>query len=304
MAQIATITVETAGGPVDLPVYEPGDSGSGRLEAFRVQTASGPGFVPLAAVDEADRPYLRVQTSSGVRAVDTSASGIPDSSLYHIPISQRSNSTIVEELENQNLTAQGTTNVTGNWEDGYAEDAENGGYIELPSAYLSWLESSQNKWMAMTLDANPPNISDEEGFFGFVDTNQSPTEFWQVNDPNGDGTIRWTTRGNDGSKDRIITDNPVLDGTKKRIVLQRTGPTANDMEIWVNGSEAATTVQSAQGFNGTFDTTFNPLVLTVTVDGSPFGSTDSAVDNLIFGQQGTTLAQSDIELEYQAQPWS
>jgi len=81
MAQIATITVETAGGPVDLPVYEPGDSGSGRLEAFRVQTASGPGFVPLAAVDEADRPYLRVQTSSGVRAVDTSASGIPDSGL-------------------------------------------------------------------------------------------------------------------------------------------------------------------------------------------------------------------------------
>lgn len=79
MAQIATITVETAGGPVDLPVYEPGDSGSNRLEAFRVQTASGPGFVPLAAVDEADRPYLRVQTSSGVRAVDTSASGIPDS---------------------------------------------------------------------------------------------------------------------------------------------------------------------------------------------------------------------------------
>jgi len=81
MAQIATITVETAGGPVDLPVYEPGDSGSNRLEAFRVQTASGPGFVPLAAVDEADRPYLRVQTSSGVRAVDTSASGIPDSAL-------------------------------------------------------------------------------------------------------------------------------------------------------------------------------------------------------------------------------
>jgi len=84
MAQIATITVETAGGPVDLPVYEPGDSGSNRLEAFRVQTASGPGFVPLAAVDEADRPYLRVQTSSGVRAVDTSASGIPDSGVMRL----------------------------------------------------------------------------------------------------------------------------------------------------------------------------------------------------------------------------
>ena len=79
MAQIGTIKVETAGGPVELPVYELGDSGSNRVEAFRVQTASGPGFVPLTDVSAADRPYLRVQTGNGVKAFDTSASGIPDS---------------------------------------------------------------------------------------------------------------------------------------------------------------------------------------------------------------------------------
>ena len=79
MAQIGTVKVETAGGPVELPVYELGDSGSNRVEAFRVQTASGPGFVPLTDVSAADRPYLRVQTANGVKAFDTSASGIPDS---------------------------------------------------------------------------------------------------------------------------------------------------------------------------------------------------------------------------------
>jgi len=81
MAQIGTVKVETAGGPVELPVYELGDSGSNRVEAFRVQTASGPGFVPLTDVSAADRPYLRVQTGNGVKAFDTSASGIPDSAV-------------------------------------------------------------------------------------------------------------------------------------------------------------------------------------------------------------------------------
>jgi len=81
MAQIGTVKVETAGGPVELPVYELGDSGSNRVEAFRVQTASGPGFVPLTEVSAADRPYLRVQTGNGVKAFDTSASGIPDSAV-------------------------------------------------------------------------------------------------------------------------------------------------------------------------------------------------------------------------------
>ena len=85
MAQIGTVKVETAGGPVELPVYELGDSGSNRIEAFRVQTASGPGFVPLTDVSAADRPYLRVQTGNGVKAFDTSASGIPDSGDLYAP---------------------------------------------------------------------------------------------------------------------------------------------------------------------------------------------------------------------------
>jgi len=53
----------------------------GRSASSTAASGTNPG--PLAAVDEADRPYLRVQTSSGVRAVDTSASGIPDIGIYH-----------------------------------------------------------------------------------------------------------------------------------------------------------------------------------------------------------------------------
>jgi len=113
MAQIATITVETAGGPVDLPVYEPGDSGSKRIEAFRVQTASGPGFVPLAAVDEADRPYLRVQTANGVKAVDTSASGIPDSVVTQYRFEDDSDTTTaMDSVESNDAVISGPTYTT------------------------------------------------------------------------------------------------------------------------------------------------------------------------------------------------
>lgn len=81
MAQIGSVKVETPSGPIELPVYAIGDSGSNRIESLRVQTASGPGFIPLTDVSAADRPYIRVQTGAGVKAVDTSASGIPDSEV-------------------------------------------------------------------------------------------------------------------------------------------------------------------------------------------------------------------------------
>lgn len=81
MGQIGTLKVETASGPVELPVFALGDSNSDTLEALRVQTASGPGFVPLDDPADADRPYLRVQTGSGVKAVSTSPGLVAQSDL-------------------------------------------------------------------------------------------------------------------------------------------------------------------------------------------------------------------------------
>lgn len=83
MAQIGSARVETAGGAVTAPVFELGDSGSGIIEAWRVQTPSGVGFVPLIDPADATHPYHRIETGSGVFALHDAASNIITDGLVH-----------------------------------------------------------------------------------------------------------------------------------------------------------------------------------------------------------------------------
>jgi hypothetical protein len=72
MAQIGTAKIETGSGTVEAPIFSTGDSGSGVYEFWRVETAGGTGFIPLADPSEATHPYVRVQTqNNGVVAVHT-----------------------------------------------------------------------------------------------------------------------------------------------------------------------------------------------------------------------------------------
>ena len=91
MAQIGTVRLETQNsGTVDVPVFEPGDSASGIYEYVRVQTASGPGFIPVTDPADATYPYLRVQSANdGIVAVtDTPGSAIPDSGIARYKFEQ------------------------------------------------------------------------------------------------------------------------------------------------------------------------------------------------------------------------
>jgi len=83
MAQLGTIKLQTQNsGVVDVPVFAPGDSGSGIYEFVRVQTASGTGFIPVTDTSSAAYPYLRVQSqNNGIVAVTDTASAIPDSAV-------------------------------------------------------------------------------------------------------------------------------------------------------------------------------------------------------------------------------
>lgn len=76
MAQIGTIGVETQNnGTVKVPVFDTADAGSGVHTMWRVQTASGVGFVPLVDPADANLSYIRVQSQNhGVVAVHNKAS--------------------------------------------------------------------------------------------------------------------------------------------------------------------------------------------------------------------------------------
>ena len=74
MAQIGTIKLETGSGPVEVPVFDTGDSGSDVYEFVRVQTSSGTGFIPVVEPADASFPYLRVQSQNqGIVAVHNEA---------------------------------------------------------------------------------------------------------------------------------------------------------------------------------------------------------------------------------------
>jgi len=227
MAQIGTIKVETAGGPVELPVYELGDSGSNRVEAFRVQTASGPGFVPLAAVDEADRPYLRVQTANGVKAVDTSASGIPDSVLYYkIGVGDNGTNTLTDSNGSNDATSTGSfvwVNDTSVRFDYYVE-LDGANYAEISNRAISWLSD----W-SVGIEVVVDSVSGQHTFWGFGDGSKGLTVARSNN--------QIETAAFDGAYDNINTTSEPSTPYNVDIFVTYDS-SANDMTLFVDEVEA------------------------------------------------------------------
>jgi len=120
MAQIGTVRLETQNsGVVDVPVFEPGDSASGIYEFVRVETASGPGFIPVTDPVDATYPYLRVQSqNNGIVAVtDTPGSDIPDSVVAQYDATTESSTTattsVSDQIGNFDLTGNATVITSG-----------------------------------------------------------------------------------------------------------------------------------------------------------------------------------------------
>jgi len=231
MAQIATITVETAGGPVDLPVYEPGDSGSGRLEAFRVQTASGPGFVPLAAVDEADRPYLRVQTSSGVRAVDTSASGIPDSGVAQYKLDSDSDTTTaIDSVGDFDATINGASYISDSYDGAFALSLDGSNDYAISDNSADPISNGTSEEYTVEGWYRTNNTSQGAIVFGFAGSN-SDDDHIMVN----------TQNGNISGYLQIESTNYIIEGTSLSSTYSHVAYVVDstDHALYVDGSQVA-----------------------------------------------------------------
>lgn len=232
---------------------------------------------------------------------------IPDSALYHYPIGSRSNTTIEDTLQNADATAQGTTNSTGDWKEGYAEVGDGtDDYIEGPQEWHDWCDTNQNRWLTFTVDLP----AGSQYIFGLFNQT-SPSNYWIISDANSIGSVSasngellWRGQGDDGSAAEIVTDSAVLDGTKHRILWQRTGPSVSDIEIWVDGSEVPVTVTGSGTYNGQLAGTLIPYFLGLNNDGSPSSYSQGGIDNIIFGEFDQTLTASEIESDYNNQPWS
>ena len=276
MAQIATITVETAGGPVDLPVYEPGDSGSNRLEAFRVQTASGPGFVPLAAVDEADRPYLRVQTSSGVRAVDTSASGIPDSVVHQYLKDGFTTDNWPDSVGNEDITTisgpsfdssafANTGGVVGDGVDDFAQDGTLGDFgSDLGTDFAISIPFNTTEGFTFMLGCRNPN-SGTGLFVGFEGFGTGSA-----------GEVSVLLSGENDSSWQENTSNTFNDGVDHHLIVNKVGNLAGDIKIFVDDmtTPEPTTTPFYNSFSGSTKNNFTVPMTYFARNSADFGMSE------------------------------
>lgn len=109
MAQIGTIKLQTAGGIVEVPVYELSDFGSEVYDMIRVQTGSGIGAIPFTKPADAEHNSLRVQTQNyGVLAAHNEASLMVD--YNHSASFKTSYVQEVDYFEDGNLSEYDTQN--------------------------------------------------------------------------------------------------------------------------------------------------------------------------------------------------
>ena len=238
-----------------------------------------------------------------------------DSSLsdiqYRYPLANRDDNVVAESISGQDATAVSTSNIVGNYSGGYAEQG-NGtdAYIDMPTAITEWADTTGKQWMAFTIedidtDGDILTVFNSDGVSG------SGTERWRIRiDSSGSELyMRAGVGGISGPGNNrttwVTTDANLTDG-KHRIFIQKVG--ADTAEFWIDGSKASvSTSVNENGWSGFYGdpSTFKLACLARKLDdGSTDSHTNSVIDNLIFGAQGTNKTSSEIQADYNDQLWT
>ena len=230
---------------------------------------------------------------------------IPDSAVLHYPMIDRSNNTIIETLEGADGTAQGTTNVSNNWHEGYAEDGDgNEDYIELTNWSVVDFGSSLTSNWSILITTETSNGND----VWIMGNDSGPDDMLfrlTIGHKNaGEGELSYDMRDENGNILEVSTNNRFDDGDKHRIVWNKTGNNADDLEIWVDGSKQDVSIHEDEDFSTVSN--FNDFVALmsrntdtgIADDGRNF---EGVLDNLIVCND--SLDSSEISDDYQDQPW-
>ena len=237
-----------------------------------------------------------------LRNVSVGIDAIPDGAVLHYPFLERSDSTILEQIEGEDGTANGTTNVFGNWREGYAEDGDGSNDYTLLTTWPQFLSTFFNDWTIFVTVNTTDGSGIICGSFG------SPNVQLNFGSPGaGDfstGEIEFLVTDGDGNNISIGTDDTYNDGEKHRLAFRKSGNSASDLSIFVDAVEVDTSVGRDQSFADTGETEFSQPFSTHADynDDSPRRHLAGVVDNLIPCQG--SLSASDIQSDYDAQPWS
>ena len=238
---------------------------------------------------------------------------IPDSAIYHYPFPDRSDDTLVEQLQGENGTAVGLTNTSGDWWEGFAEAGDGtddyGDLTTLP-LFSDPLVSDHTTdfWVAMTVKTTVDS-GDLTGARHSA-SNDGHTSWFRfgVGVATDDGKPILLLRGADGDdvdEDiRVAADQTVNDGNKHRIVLNKIGNDGNDWEWYIDGSSVSTIIERNDGIDDFGDWTRDFYTHAYNDRGSDANHFDGTIDNIFFGEPGNTLSSQEVTDDYNAQPWT
>jgi len=233
----------------------------------------------------------------------------PENTLYQYPIRSRSDSTIVETLVETyyptNATAQGSVNVEGDFRSGYAERGDGPtSYFEFPNAIARWADTRSQQWMAFTVD----KATSDGPFISLTNYSTSDGhERYQIYKKGSEIKFMSGETGKSGMNARYMantTSGPLTSG-KHRIVFQKTGNDSAD--LWVDGNQIGLSESTKDGgweaFHGdVYDIHVGGLA-TLDETNTPQNHLDADLDNVMFGTNGTNLTSTEIQNDYEAQPW-
>jgi hypothetical protein len=229
----------------------------------------------------------------------------PENTLYQYPIRSRSDSTIVETISSTNATAQGSVNVEGDFWDGYAERGDGStSYFEFPNAIAQWADTTSQQWMAFTVD----NATSDGPFIALTNsTSYGGEESYQIRKSGSEIKFMSGETGKSGMNARYMantTSGPLTSG-KHRIVFQKTA--TNSADLWVDGNQIglseSTNYDGWQGFIGNPSNFHVGGLATLDETNTPQNYLDADLDNVMFGTNGTNLTSTEIQNDYEAQPW-
>lgn len=233
----------------------------------------------------------------------TDPSTIPDSAVLHYPIRERTDPTVVEVLQGADATANGTTNISGGWYDGYAESGDGSGDYIRSTDWGSFGSGMDSGW-AISFTVQTSSTGTVLGTAaGGVDDPRFFVAFTNHFDPNNNPNRLQVTARRVGrtAAYSVETTADLNDGAKHRVVVQGSGVTASEMEIYVDSEADYQTIRNDATF-GSYADFANPVDFLDSTDNVSLGGLAGDIDNLI--AYGSPLSTSEIQDDYDNQPWT
>ncbi len=196
--------------------------------------------------------FSEVRKGDGTVLWSDGGDDLPDSEadqkLVHRWYLSEDSDPLVDQIGSADGTNNGTTQVTGDWVDGAAREGDGTeAYIETTTLGTYGSDMANDFAVAFSVDT-----TDDGVILGI--NNDTTTLYADLGGLSGtSGEINFFIRDDSGNILWVSTDNTFDDGAPHRVVLNKTGNTASNLEIWVDGSQQPVTVEDDQNFSSPAD---------------------------------------------------